>query len=274
MSKPEWIPVSDYENSQLEISYAGNYAQFLELNRPRVERFLDIASLDGKVLLTESRVKKPNPMPDINPDGSVSGRKSLRFGEKPAEEIKGNPYYQTKADHNGYLIAVNGTMIAEDLMKANSRNARESIGEFGQKFNAQFRGGLRDLLWKDKCTYQQDPYLMGRIVGTLVVLNGYFQAIYQQDLLGITLVGINTLGLYGANFVNKDEHDKEYKQVKKYRGIRHFGSVGFATYQRKTVRSIYEGMSIPFEVDRLTRAEVYLDWLTLSRKPLIKTVTT
>ena len=79
------IPPSD----KFVCTYGGPFAQNLFLDRPQVDKFLALAALDGRVLLKESKVRRPKSVPDgINPDGSITGRRSLMWGERVEVEDK------------------------------------------------------------------------------------------------------------------------------------------------------------------------------------------
>lgn len=79
------------QGSQLFVNeYGGNYAQNMELNRHAIEKTLRLAHLDGQIFLTSFSPSR-NRSIDANPDGSVSSKKSVFWGEK-IEKDEANPY--------------------------------------------------------------------------------------------------------------------------------------------------------------------------------------
>lgn len=276
MSKIEkglWVPLADSEiELPIEVSYSGAYAQYLEINKPLVERFLEISALDGRVLLAESRFKKPQHPPDINPDGSVTRKGGLRWGERPNLEPKepGNLYYQVKRDSQGYAIALNGDLITEDLLKKPDANARDITEQFARRFDGYFMKGLREILWRDKFTLESDPLLIGRVVGSAFIIWAYCGALINLDFSRCAIIGINATAQYGSNFLHKDDFDDEFKELRKNKGRLRSHPTRLLTFSRRTVKNLPEGFSLPLELDRAFCATIYLEWSRIRRNPLIR----
>lgn len=277
-----FVPITEVPpTDQFVCTYGGNFAQTLALNRAQIERFLSIASLDGRVLLQESRIRKPQAIPDgVNPDGSVAGRGSLRWGQKlEMEDKKQNPYFQVDPDSAGWAISINGDLIADDLMKRSSGNAREVEKKFARKFNYYLSVGLREALLKDKFTRVKDPFVTGRLFASGASLGGwmYFLSIPTADgleklpyLVGCLFPHI----LFGSmNSGPFHELDEEFRKDAKL-GIIYYNRFALSrilNFNRRTVLSRIEAFDFPFEIDRLTLAYGYLDFNKyIGRNPLVK----
>lgn len=269
-----WVPITSIEPSPLfENRYSGNFAQNLELNPVVLGRFLSIASLDGRVLLTASTLRKPPATPDINPDGSVTGKGRLRWDEKTIETHPPKNYYcQVESDTQGWKVAINGDLIREELLdKSKDGIVRGIAPRFSERFDSYFKTGLKEALFRDKCTFTKDPFLMGRLVGTATILFMYYKLLTNPDFGTTAVVGINSLALYGGNFRFREEYEQELKNIRKYGRMSIFTSgLRYVCLYRRTVKSAVEGMAIPFELDRLVLGLGYLDWQEIRGKPLIR----
>lgn len=170
-TESKWeLMVDSQPSEQFVCTYGGPFAQRMLLDRGQIEKFLSIAALDGRVLLQESKVRRPQAIPKgINPDGSVTGRGSLRWGQKIYDNGGGktqNPYFQVEPDDAGWVISVNGGLIMDGLMEKGNLTARDVEKETVKKINYYSRVGLREVVLKEKLTPIKDPYLPGRIYWT------------------------------------------------------------------------------------------------------------
>ena len=267
-----WEPILDCPPSDNFVCrYEGNFAQNLLINRPLVEKFLRFAGFDGRVLLTESHVKRPRSIPDgINPDGSVAGRGSLFWGERvQTEDSKVNPYIQIDSDDAGWTILINGTLITEDLSKNVSAGSREGEIQFATTFDQYLKEGLAKVALKDKCTFAKDPYLSGRAIVTFAVFCGYFIVAKGDQLHPMTVFPIlgyilfNGMQLFSKGKGSHIEDQQEWREA-----LNIIGKV--VTPFRRNVKSIWETTLWPFEIDRLALAEGYLGYRNLRGTPLVK----
>lgn len=247
-------------------TYGGNFAEALEIDVHQVNKFLDIASLDGRVLFQESKVRRPQPVPEgINPDGSVTGRGSLRWGQKIegyVENKKQNPYFQVEPDEAGWVISVNGGLIQEDLTKR-GLGGREMIRPFASKFNYYTSVGLREALLKDKFTTSGDPKLRGRLVGTLF----YIWIATPGPGIGWNVLSWSTLAslLFLDNYLFHLENEDEFRKLKRS------GNQGrIFPWNRRTVKNRLEIFAPPLELDRTMLAYGYLDWKKYTGNPLVR----
>ena len=268
----QWEKISEIQPSdRFACAYGGNFSQVLELNRPVIERFLQIAGLDGRVLLQESKVKKPQAMPDgLNPDGSLTGRGSLRFGQKLETDDKAkNPYWQVESDGLGWIISINGGLITEDLTKKQGLTAREMTGQFGEKFNHYLGESFNQALVKDKFTFTKDPLFVGRLIGSGVIANFLVSDIIFQDwgaLAKDVLWSMFMTGIYNGLLRESLKRDLEATRQGRRSNI-----LDKALYfGRRNVANRWEIFTLPLELDRVILAGGYLNGQRMLRCPLIQ----
>jgi hypothetical protein len=265
-----WEPILDVISSEhFDCDYGGNFAQNLQINRTVIEKFLSIASLDGRVLITDSKLRRPQATPDINPDGSVTSKGVLRWGEKPqVDNPKQNLYFQVNPDPNGWTIAVNGGEILEDIMKRQNKSAREATNKFAAKANYLLRVGLKEALLKEKFTYAKDPFVTGRMVSTAMLIYFYGRDIFSQnwDSLGTDSLYHMSLSLLTAfNYINGPEAEKrlENQFQNHLMGKLFYGA-------RRNAKTVIEIIDTPLQLDRALLAYGYLDYQMFKRNPLIR----
>jgi hypothetical protein len=265
-----WEPITEVPPSDtLVCNYDGPFAQHLELNRPVIDRFLSIASLDGRVLITDSKLKRPHATPDINPDGSVSSKGVLRWGEKPqVEPSKQNLYFQVNPDPKGWTIAINGSEIAEGLISNSNPDVRAIKEQFSRKTNHYLRIGLKESLLKEKCTTIKDPYLIGRIITSSCYVSWFFKDIPKQDWLGL---GVD-IAFYMALIINNHLHslrppgnDPEQEIPAPINLVNKVWD-----WNRRSLEHPLDTFGLPFEADRLILSYGYLDLQMLKRNSLIR----
>lgn len=276
-----FVPITEIPPTDLFVcTYGGNFAQYLELNVLVIERFLNIASLDGRVLLQESKARRPQPIPDgINPDGSVAGRGSLRWGQKlEVEDKKQNPYFQVEPDEAGWVISINGSLITEDLMKKEGLRARQVEDRFADKFNYYTRVGLREALLKDKFTLAKDPFVAGRLFASGLSLGEWIYFLSIPAPAGLEklayLVGcLFPHILFGTmNAGPFHELEEEFRKDAKL-GIIYYDKFALSkifNLNRRTVLSRIEAFDFPFEIDRLALAYGYIDHQKYLGSPLVR----
>lgn len=280
-----WEPILESQPSDKFIcNYGGQFAQQLGINRPVIERFLSIAALGGSVVLADSKFRRPRAYPDINPDGSVTSKGVLRFGEKihlPNREPKEK--YQIDLENGGFRVAINGDLILEDLTKDGTKPVRGMEDQFSREFNYLLRVGLKEALLKDKLTFQSDPVLTGRMLGTFFLGNGWFRFITNSADGRIDIDPIVGLMFYMTiigfcNFVFKEELDLMTDNFRRNFNINPSHPLGiarllytFACYGRRSVNNVFEGLfAPPFEIDRLALAYGYLDYQMLRGNPIVR----
>jgi hypothetical protein len=264
---PGWEPITEVNPSEnFMCTYGGSFAQNLAINRRQIETFLDIASLDGRVLLQESKVKKPQTLPDgINPDGSVSGRGSLRWGQKIETEDskkKQNPYFQVEPDEAGWVISVNGDLIQADLAKK-GLPGREMAEPFADKFEFFTRVGLKEALLKDKFSYAKDQALSGRFLPTGITYLEYYKLITNPGLETAFWAFVNSAFqlTISASFLRTG--------LRRDRVIANpLGNI--AHLPRRTIKTPLEMLGPSLELDRALVAYGYLDLQKVTGKDLVR----
>ena len=146
--------------------YCGHYAQNMEFNRRVVEKTLKLAHLDGQVFLTSLPVSRDRPF-DANSDGSVSGKRSVFFGQKPDEE-KNNPYCKISSIPRGWKIEINNQRIMEELMEKKI-DQKKSRKVFIGNFNSLVISGLENCILKEKFSSIKDEYFRFRLFQSLLI---------------------------------------------------------------------------------------------------------
>ncbi|MBI4096460.1 MAG: hypothetical protein HY425_01955 [Candidatus Levybacteria bacterium] len=148
------------ENPLFINGYTGSFAQQMELNRKGIERVLKIAHLDGKAILTSLNPLRQRSI-EANPDGSVTRKRFLLFGEKIKDEDI-NPLRRVVSTLEGWRIEINDTGIREELEKKNLTGKKLQT-EFIQQFNRQFKRGILESIWREKLSSEKDRNFRQRL---------------------------------------------------------------------------------------------------------------
>lgn len=133
--------------------YTGNFAQQMIITN-HAEQALRIANLDGSVLLTSMSPSRQRSI-DANPDGSVTSKRNLIFGEKINQDDQENPLRRVAATPNGWSIEINDTRITDELMERNLTKP-ELQKQFTDRFNSVLRGAIMECVWREKLTDEKD----------------------------------------------------------------------------------------------------------------------
>ncbi len=256
-------------------SYTGSYSEVLGLRDGSINRFLDIASLGGSVLLKDSNTRRRQTMPDgVNPDGSLTSKGYLRWGQKlPTISNKENPYFQVESNGDNWDISINGSLIAEDLA-SKEINARDMVHPFAEKFNYFLRAGLKEAMLKDKFTIKGDPYFTGRALSSGIILSALVSRIATGDLVNIeSFLLLNTFIMGVVNIGPFSKIEDERMQLIK-QGIQNPATLWpkIFNFHRRTKKFLPEIASLPLEADRALLSYTYLDLLKLAGNPLVSTI--
>lgn len=272
VEQKNWYPISEIPPAgNLMVTYGGPYSEQLLLNIGAVQRFLDVASLDGgyahrRLLIEESTIQGPRKILDgINPDGSVTARRSLTWEERrEVDERRVNPYLQVEPDASGWVISINGSLIRKDLADG-GLVFREAARPFSRRFNDLVHEGLQKAVLKDKCTFQSDPFLGGRII---------YSGAYLWVLLNFNpALLLFPLGSGMANTGGREGGQDMIHTLSKFGVINPFDKFFRLWYPtRRTVRSRFEIIDFPFELDRIIVSLGYLQFLKRTGQPLVKLI--
>jgi len=125
--------------------YGGPFSQQMELNRKNAERLLQVAAIEGKVILTSLSMSRTRSA-EVNPDGTATGKRGLFWGKKP--EDAENPYHRVTSIPEGWRVEICDQRIHDELSQ---KFAGEKLQKkFVAKFNQHFRAGIWQAVWKEK----------------------------------------------------------------------------------------------------------------------------
>ena len=131
--------------------YGGNFAQNMELNRKKAERLIQVAALEGIVILSSLSPSRTRSL-EVNPDGTATGKRGLFWGEKP-EDVE-NPYHRVTPIPEGWKIEICDQKIHQEL--AEKYSGEELQKKFVTRFNQHLRAGIWQAVWKEKLTSVKD----------------------------------------------------------------------------------------------------------------------
>ena len=128
--------------------YGGPYSQQMELNRANAERLLEVAGIEGKVILADRPMDRSRSVAGVNPDGSVTGRRKLFWGEKIEEEDKSQSL--VKSIPEGWRIEIPGQEILDELSRQENKKPLDQ--RFASGFNQIIRDSLMKIMFREKLT--------------------------------------------------------------------------------------------------------------------------
>lgn len=274
-AEKRWESLSSVEPSeQFACNYGGNFSQRLEINRPVIDRFLRIAALDGRILLKEGNSDRFRPAPDINPDGSTTGKGRLRWGEEARVDSQANAnFWRVEQDSEGWVIVFNGGLMIEKLMEQKGSNVRKIEKDFCRAMDGSVKEGLKESLWRDKCSEAGDPFYTGRLVNSAAILFIYTQIagdIVRGEVNWVLTLayGLLLFGMAEANIIARDETKRDFTYAKKLGIIPILNK--YVCSARRSTNNIPESLSLPLEIDRLLGGLGYLAWLSCRRNSVIR----
>lgn len=131
----------DSENQRFIVTYSGPYAQRLEINRKNAERLMEVAALDGKIVVTDLVPERGRSISGVNPDGSVSAKRRLFWGERfPTSVDEESKYSRITLIPEGWRVEIAGQKILEDLIE------RKSNKQLDRRFVIGFNGELKSAI--------------------------------------------------------------------------------------------------------------------------------
>ena len=245
--KNDWEPFLNElnEDQRVIVTYIGPYAQRLEINRKNAQRLIEVAALDGKIVVGDLVPDRNRSISGVNPDGSVTAGRRVFFGHKlglPTEQEEKGEYRQVTSTPEGWRIEVAGQRILEDLAETESKVPLEE--RFLGRFKKEVRDSLSYILFEDKLSLKTFPArsrfvvtIIQPLIGSTNLING----LQPLDAMAIPLTfatwgAVNLTGRYLV------KHD------------------GLSEYPwRRSLRSIYEVIMPPVEIDRYLRGLAFLN---------------
>lgn len=247
--------------------YNGNFAQQMDLNRKGIEEVLKIAHLDGRVILASLSPLRQRSI-EANPDGSVTGKRSLLFGESIEEDQKDNPFLLSRvvAVPQGWKIEINDQKLTEELT-GRKLSGKELQRAFIKRFNGQLKETLKECIWREKFSSEKNEYFKMKaffsLLPILLQVTEYAPLFINRPFY-TTFLGVRTIILiYG--FLNL--LGELYKKVVRNR-LREsdpsFSLERFSSF-RQNFDSFWEYFMPLVEIDKVARAFAYLSTIGKGR---------
>lgn len=133
--------------------YRGNFSKDMRLNRGAIERVLEIAHLDGKVVLTSLDPSRKRSV-DANPDGSITGKRGLLMGQK-IEDVDKEPLHRVESTPQGWNIEINDKRMVEELSEK-GLSGEKLKKEFVKNFNGFVNQGVFEAVRREKLSGEKD----------------------------------------------------------------------------------------------------------------------
>lgn len=235
----DWEPFNtESHSSQNFINlYGGSFSQQMELNRKNAERLIQVAGIEGKVIIADLPMNRSRSIAGVNSDGSVTGRRRLFWGERIGDEEK--PQSLVKPIPQGWRIQIPGQEILQDLARQESKKPLDK--RFVDRFNLQLRQALGEIIIREKLTAEKKPYFVNKLISSLLYPTIFaswsaFGGFTLRDLGGIGFV----LLAYGmSNFLAYFEDNKRFA---------------------RSLHSFYEHFMPPIEIDRVLRGLTFVNF--------------
>ncbi len=201
------------ENNRFRSEYDGPYAMSMDLNRTAVEKFLALARLDGAVTLESMTSSRTPRYMDANADGTVTGKKGLRFGEKIKDNEDENPYYRTVPTQDGWRVEVKGDKLLQNIV--DKPHKKYSTKErFVQEFNQALRAALNECVWKEKLTNVKDTFVdMKKVFMLIDQSTSVVFALFLSNGRIDTFISFYTAFILVVASLNSAMHHTSYKKT-------------------------------------------------------------
>ena len=233
------------DNQRFINMYGGNYSQHMELNRLRAEELMRVGAFNGQIVLTSSSSLRRT-SPDVNPDGSVTAKRGLFWGEQVQEEETARPY-QVLPIPQGWRVEIRDQEILDYLAREQSTKPLDK--RFVVQFNRNLRSAFFEILKKEKIG-DRDPDFKWKIFLTLppsIILSiSVADGLTVEESFWITVftaLFYSNINLFGKDRLNSRAH----------------------TF--RNLESPYEFFMPPVEFDRWVRGAAYL---TLKARNLVR----
>jgi hypothetical protein len=212
----------------------------MDLNIKNANRMVDVAALGEKVILTNIPALRSRSI-DVNPDGSITSKKGLLWGQKITEPESEKPY-QISPIPEGWRIEICDQMITNELMSKESRKPLNK--RYVDRFNQVLRSALSETVFKDKFTTASDKgnTIKLLIEGAMVSLIGTYTAFYGYQFFELSSISFYYLQLnLVRNFIGKSISTRN------------------PFFPLRTLNSFYEYFMPPVEVDRALRGYLFIN---------------
>lgn len=234
-----WEPFNQEPSSEQRFVnlYGGVFSAQMELNRKKAEELVRVAALEGQIVLTSLSAIRNRPF-EANPDGSVTAKRRLPWGEKPTEDVE-NPYFRVASIGEGWRVEICDQRIHQELAE------RYSGEKLQKKFVARFNQYLRTAIWKivkdEKLTSKKDHEIAIKWFNTIAfpLFEGGVLIFGSAYNLRSVLVIVGGLFFFFHPFINiirKLGHDSH-----------------------RNLTSFYEYLMPQIEFDRIGRGFLYLN---------------
>lgn len=215
--------------------YSGLFSTQMELNRKNAERLIQVAALEGNIILTSLLMSRTRSA-EVNPDGTATGKRRLFWDENPDDAE--NPYHRVTPIPEGWRIEICDQRIRDELSEKYSGEKLQK--KFAAKFNEYLRTGIQQAVLGEKLTTRTDLYFGRKLVTSLgypTVIAGWsaFGGLTPGDLDGIGIL----LLVYGMN--NALPYFDNNERV------------------HRSLRSFYEYFMPEIEIDRVLRGIAFVN---------------
>ena len=153
--------------------YGGNFSQKMELNRKGVERVLEIAHLDGTVILTSLIAPRKSSEAQGN---ELAAKRNLFFGDKIQDEDRENPSHRVISVPEGWRIEINDQKLTEELTEK-KLSGKKLQRAFIKRFNGHFREALKECVRREKLSNEKDKYFRSKLLWSLTNPTAAFIAV-------------------------------------------------------------------------------------------------
>lgn len=243
------LPTPEPKKSLFVNGYNGNFAQHMTFDETKIGKALHIAHLDGIVLVTQMSSTRQRSI-EANPDGSVSAKRNLLFGQDLEEkENKENPLKRVVSTPEGWRIEVNDGKIMEKLQERNI-TGQELQKQFIRTFNSTLRKTLMECVLKEKLTGAKD--------GNFMFNSKVFVTLFTPSLLFV----MRNIGNFGKFNVGDVVEPLAYTPLS-YLTINALNKIQRDSL-RKNFDHFWEYFMPPIEIDKVAETFIYL--LTKGRK--------
>src|SRR3989344_3669790 len=245
----------EYDRENLFVNnYAGAYSQRIELNRDKVERALQTAHLEGKVFLSTLSPSRSRSEAQGN---ELAAKRFVIFEKKTQKAEEENPYKRVVSTPEGWNIQINDQRMVEELSER-----RLSLVEhqkvFIREFNSFVKSGIRESVWREKCSSEKDPYFRDKFMwsvlhgGVLPLPNIIINPSFTPVVLGVIFATYGLMNIF---------NELNYRKIRSIEEILKVVNSSFIPPSFSRHRNIDHPLEyfMPYvEIDKVARTYSYL----------------